>query len=193
MQSEFFNEMINSKRINEALESYGELKSFSKNQILLDENSYIRAIPVVKKGIIKVYRTDDDDKEILLYYIKEGETCVMSFLGGLHNDKSKVKAVVEEDSEIWLLPIEKVGMLNREYPEWIEYIFKLYHKRFEDLLDVVNAVAFKKVDERLIDFLMKKSDNLNTKNLQVTHEQISQELGTSRVVISRLLKHLEYE
>lgn len=89
-------------------------------------------------------RTDEDGREILLYYIKQGESCIMSFLGGIHQDTSKVKAIAEEDSEILFIPIHAVGMLLKEYPEWLEYIFSLYHKRFEELLDVVNAVTFKK-------------------------------------------------
>jgi CRP/FNR family transcriptional regulator len=115
----------------------------------------------------------------------------MSFLGGLHNDTSKIKAEIEEDAEILFLPIEKVKLLIREYPQWLEYIFRLYHKRFEELLEVVNAVAFKKVDERLLLLLDKKVDLNNNKTVFITHEQLANELGTARVVVSRLLKQLE--
>ena len=136
-------------------------------------------------------RTDEDGREILLYYIKQGESCIMSFLGGIHQDTSKVKAIAEEDSEILFIPIHAVGMLLKEYPEWLEYIFSLYHKCFEELLDVVNAVTFKKMDQRLSDFLYKKVEITKSNVLSIIHEQIASELGTARVVVSRLLKQLE--
>ena len=136
-------------------------------------------------------RAEEDGKEILLYYIKAGESCIMSFLGGMHHETSKVRAVVEEDVEVLFLPIDKVSLLIKEYPEWLDYIFRLYHKRFEELLEVVNEVAFKKVDERLLNLIHKKAELSHNKTIFVTHEQLANELGTARVVVSRLLKQLE--
>nr|WP_245553804.1 Crp/Fnr family transcriptional regulator [Cytophaga aurantiaca] len=173
------------------LSAYGVVKNFKQDDVILNEDSYIKAIPIVLKGSLRVMRTEEDGREILLYYIKAGESCIMSFLGGIHHETSKVKAVAEEDVEVLLLPVDKVGVLLKDFPEWLDYIFKLYHKRFEELLEVVNAVAFKKVDERLLDFLHKKSDNTKSKILSITHEQLANELGTARVVVSRLLKQLE--
>ena len=115
----------------------------------------------------------------------------MSFLGGMHHETSKVKALVEEEAEVLFLPIDKVSSLIKEYPEWLDYIFRLYHKRFEELLEVVNAVAFQKVDERLLNLIYKKVELSHNKTLTVTHEQLANELGTARVVVSRLLKQLE--
>jgi CRP/FNR family transcriptional regulator len=175
----------------EKLYRYGVTKTYEEGDIILDENSSIRSIPIVMKGMLKVIRTEEDGREILLYYIKAGESCIMSFLGGMHNEKSIVKAEVEEDTEILFLPIDKVSLFIKEYPEWLDYIFRLYHKRFEELLDIINAIAFKKVDERLLNLLHKKSEILNSKTIVITHEQLANELGTARVVVSRLLKQLE--
>lgn len=169
----------------------GISKEYEAGDILMNENSYIRSIPIVMKGSIKVIRTEEDGKEILLYYIKAGESCIMSFLGGLHNETSKVKAEIEEDAEILFLPMDKVSLFIKEYPQWLDYIFRLYHKRFEELLDIVNAIAFKKVDERLLNLLHKKAELNNSKTILTTHEQLANELGTARVVVSRLLKQLE--
>ena len=138
-------------------------------------------------------RTDEDGREILLYYIKAGESCIMSFLGGMHQETSKVKAIVEEDAEILFLPMEKVTLFIKEYPQWLDYIFRLYHKRFEELLEIVNAVAFKKMDERLFNLIKKKCELTQSRILNVTHEQLANELGTARVVVSRLLKQMEDE
>lgn len=175
------------------LYQYSIIKNYEAGDLILDENSRIRSIPIVTKGSIKVLRTEEDGREILLYYIKAGESCVMSFLGGLHGETSKVKAEVEEDAEILFLPTEKVTSLIKTHPEWLDYIFKLYHKRFEELLEMVNEVTFKKVDERLLSLLQKKSNLNNTKIIHTTHEQLANELGTARVVVSRLLKTLEEE
>lgn len=173
------------------LYEFGIQKNYEAGSIILNENAHIRSIPIVTKGVMKVIRLEDDGREILLYYIKAGESCIMSFLGGLHNETSKVKAEVEEDAEILFLPMEKVSLFIKDYPQWLDYIFRLYHKRFEELLDIVNAIAFKKVDERLLNLLKKKSELTKSKTLLITHEQLANELGTARVVVSRLLKQLE--
>lgn len=180
-----------SPEVNKKLTEYGFSKHFGEGEIILNENAYIKAIPIVTSGSIRVMRTEDDGREILLYYIKAGETCIMSFLGGIHHDTSKVKAVAEEATEILFIPIDKVNLLIKEYPEWVDYIFRLYHKRFEELLEVVNSVAFKKMDERLLAFIKKKCELSHSKTLTITHEQLANELGTARVVISRLLKQME--
>jgi len=173
------------------LYEYSILKTYQVDEVIINENAYIRSIPIVVKGSIKVLRTDEDGREILLYYIKAGESCIMSFLGGMHNETSKIRAEVEETAEILFLPMEKVNLFIREYPQWLDYIFRLYHKRFEELLDIVNAIAFKKVDERLMTLLERKAALTGKKTFVITHEQLANELGTARVVVSRLLKQME--
>lgn len=173
------------------LYEYSITKTYEAGSVILNENAHIRSIPIVTKGTLKVIRTEEDGREILLYYIKAGESCIMSFLGGLHHETSKVKAEVEDEAEILFLPIEKVMLFIKEYPQWLDYIFRLYHKRFEELLEIVNAIAFKKVDERLLALLHKKQALTGSNTLQITHEQLANELGTARVVVSRLLKQLE--
>ncbi|MFP5079448.1 Crp/Fnr family transcriptional regulator [Pedobacter sp. JCM 36344] len=184
-------EFKSSPELIKKLYQYSTKKHFDAGSIILNENSNIRSIPIVIKGVMKVIRTEEDGREILLYYIKAGESCIMSFLGGLHNETSKVKAEVEEDAEILFLPMDKVSLFIKEYPQWLDYIFRLYHKRFEELLEIVNAIAFKKVDERLVTFLKNKSALTGSKTITITHEQLANELGTARVVVSRLLKQLE--
>jgi CRP/FNR family transcriptional regulator len=184
-------EFKSSPSIREKLADFGFYKTFAENEPILNENAYIKAIPIVTAGSIRVMRTDEDGREILLYYIKPGESCIMSFLGGIHHDTSKVKAIAEEETEVLFIPIDKVSLLIKEFPEWLDYIFRLYHKRFEELLEVVNAVAFKKMDERLLNFIRKKCELTKSKTLLVTHEQLANELGTARVVVSRLLRQME--
>lgn len=173
------------------LYQYSLQKSYPTGTVILNEHAHIRSIPIVMSGTLKVIRTEEDGRELLLYYIKAGESCIMSFLGGLHHETSKVKAEVEEEAEILFLPMDKVSLLIKEYPQWLDYIFRLYHKRFEELLEIVNAIAFKKVDERLVGLLYKKSELAKSNVISITHEQLAGELGTARVVVSRLLKQLE--
>lgn len=173
------------------LKRYGQLKKLNEGDILFEENTSIRAIPIILKGSLKVYQSDEDFKELLLYYLKEGDTCIMSVLNGLYNENNQLKAVANEKSEVLLLPVQKLGILTKKHPEWIDYIFRIYHQRFQELLDVVNAVAFKKMDERLLRFLKQRSELSGKRSIKLTHEELANELGTARVVISRLLKQME--
>lgn len=171
--------------------SFGIVKSFPAGSIILDENSYIQLIPIVLKGSLRVMRTDEDDHEILLYYIKPGESCIMSFLGGIHNETSKVQAIAEEDVELLLIPVSKAGEWVKEFPEWTDFIFKLYHKRFEELLSVVNAVAFQRLDDRLLHLLRQKAQLHHSNEIKITHQQLADELGSTREVVSRVVKQME--
>lgn len=179
--------------INEELLQFGTVKTFPVDYALLEESGAIRSIPIVLKGSLKVMRTEEDGREILLYYILPGESCIMSFLAGLNDDTSKVKAIVDEEAEVLLIPIDKASELARSNPQWVDFIFKLYHKRFEELLNVVNALAFKKLDTRILDALHKKVATAKSQELRLTHQQLADELGTSREVISRILKQMENE
>jgi CRP/FNR family transcriptional regulator len=166
-------------------------KTFPAETVLVQSNSYIRTIPVVLSGSIRVMRQDEDGREILLYYIKPGESCIMSFLAGIHDDTSKISAVVEEDAEILMVPVAKASEWIKVYPEWADFIFKLYHKRFEELLSVINAVVFQKLDDRIVELLKKKANIYKSPEINITHQQLAEELGTTREVISRLLKQME--
>ncbi len=191
MQKDDFQAFIHTPTVKKKLLEFGFSKSFNEGEIVLNENAYIRAIPIVTKGSIRVIRSDDEGREILLYYIIAGETCIMSFLGGLHHETSKIKAISEEKTEILFIPIDKVSLLVKEFPEWLDYIFRLYHKRFDELLEVVNEVAFKKLDERLLNFIKKRVELLSQSTIQITHEHLAKELGTVRVVVSRILGQME--
>ncbi len=179
--------------LKDEVSAYGQLKKFPAGSVILQEDSYIKAIPLVLNGSLKVMRTDQDGHEILLYYITPGESCIMSFLGGIHNETSKIKAVVEEDAEILFIPVEKASEWVKKFPEWSDFIFKLYHKRFEELLTAVNAIAFQKLDERLLQLLKQKSDLYQSKEIKITHQQLADELGTAREAVSRVMKQMENE
>ena len=171
--------------------NHAMIKTFDAGETIISEESFIKSVPIVLDGSIKVMRTDPDGREVLLYYIRPKESCIMSFLGALHNDTSKVKAVAEETTTLLLIPPEKSAEWISKYPEWADFMFKLYHRRFEELLDVVNSMAFGKLDQRLERLLNQKAELHGSKHLQTTHQQLADELGTTREVISRLLKQME--
>ena len=173
------------------LSALGYERNLDEGDVIVREEESIMAIPIVLEGSLKVLQAEEDGREMLLYYIRPGESCIMSFLGGMHHEVSKVRAVAEEKTRVLFVPIDQIGPLIQESPQWLDYIFRLYHKRFEELLEVVNAVTFKKTDERLLNLLHKKAELLNSKTIHITHEQLAHELGTVRVVVSRLLRHLE--
>ncbi|MBK8292061.1 MAG: Crp/Fnr family transcriptional regulator [Flammeovirgaceae bacterium] len=179
--------------LKEEVTTYGQLKKFPAGSVIQQEDSYIKAIPLVLNGSLKVMRTDINGHEILLYYITPGESCIMSFLGGIHNETSKVKAIVEEDAEILFIPVEKASEWVKKFPEWADFIFRLYHKRFEELLTAVNAIAFQKLDTRLLQLLKQKAELYRSKEIKITHQQLADELGTAREAVSRVMKQMENE
>jgi len=179
--------------LKDEVSTYGQLKKFPAGSVILQEDSYIKAIPLVLNGSLKVMRTDSEGHEILLYYITPGESCIMSFLGGIHNETSKIKAIVEEDAEILFIPVEKASEWVKKFPEWADFIFKLYHKRFEELLTAVNAIAFQKLDMRLLQLLKQKAELYQSKEIKITHQQLADELGTAREAVSRVMKQMENE
>jgi len=179
--------------LSKEIHASGRIKSFPAGSIILNINEYVKSIPIVLSGSIKVIRTDEDGREILLYYIKPAESCIMSMLAGLNDNTSKIKAIVEEDAELLLIPVSKASEWIRQFPEWTDFIFALYQKRFEELLDVVNAVAFQKVEVRLLHLLNQKSSLFQSREISVTHQQLANELGITREAVSRVLKQMEIE
>ncbi len=173
------------------IEESGNLKHFSAGETIVDMDSYIKNIPVVISGSIKVIRTEEDGREILLYYLTPGESCIVSILAGMKNETSKIKAIVEEDADIMLIPADNAKEWVKKYPDWTEFIFDLYQKRFEELLDVVNSVAFQKIDARLLHLIKQKTQLYNSKEISVTHQQLADELGITREATSRVLKQME--
>lgn len=173
------------------IEDSGNLKHFLAGETIVNMDSYIKHIPVVISGSIKVIRTEEDGREILLYYLTPGESCIVSILAGMKNETSKIKAIVEEDADIMLIPADKAKEWVKKYPDWTDFIFNLYQKRFEELLDVVNSVAFQKIDTRLLHLIKQKTQLYNSKEISVTHQQLADELGITREATSRVLKQME--
>jgi CRP/FNR family transcriptional regulator, anaerobic regulatory protein len=167
-------------------------KEIPKDTEILTEGHYIKVIPVVINGLIKVF-TRYEEKELLLYYIKPDESCIMSFAAGLKNEPSKVFAVTEEDTTALLIPVDKISKWIWQFPEINSLFYQQYNMRYSDLLETINHLLFKRMDERLLNYLKEKVKNTNKNPLKISHRQIASELGTAREVISRVMKKLENE
>lgn len=168
------------------------IKKLPKNTEVLREGQHVKVIPIVLEGIIKVF-TSHGDKELLLYYIRPNESCIMSFAASLKNEPSKVFALTEEDTTALLLPVEKVRDWIKQYPEMNSLFFQQYNLRYNDLLKTIHHVLFDKMDKRLYDYLKEKLVMTNKNPLKISHRQIANEMGTAREVVSRLIKKLENE
>jgi len=175
----------------EEMQLYGEVKYFKEGEIIMDYGKYIRMMPLIITGTIKVYRMDETGKEILLYYLSSYESCSMAYSCCVEARKSEVKAIAEDDVELLAIPHHKLDEWLCKYPGWKNYIMRGFNERFLELLRSIETIAFKKLDERLIAYLREKQRLSGSNVIKVSHGTIADELATSRVVISRLLKQLE--
>lgn len=188
-----FRHLNNSNSLIEEIENIGTVHHFEKNDIVLKENSYVKVVPLVIHGLIKIYKEEENGNEVLLYYIKPGETCIVSVMAGEKGEKVTVKGVVEEDCKVILIPKDKLYNLRKNFPNWNLYIYEQFNDKFDEVIDMVKVLTFSNKEKRLEDYLIKKA-NLNTSNVvRKSHQEIANELGSSREVISRLLKKLEKE
>ena len=152
---------------------------------------YIKTMPLLLEGVIKVLREDDDGDELLLYFLEKGDTCAMTMTCCVGNHKSEIRAVTELDTKLIMIPVGKMEEWTGKYKSWRQFVFDSYHKRLMELLETIDNIAFKKMDERLLKYLKDKVAVTGNSIIKGTHQEIAYELHTSRVVVSRLLKKLE--
>lgn len=172
--------------------SVSKIMDFPKETEILREGQYVKVIPIVIEGLIKVF-SSFDEKELLLYYIKPNESCIMSFAASINNEPSKVYAVTEEYTRALLLPVDKVPYWVKQFPSINDLFYQQYNLRYSELLDTINHVLFNKLDKRLYDYLQKKVRLTKQNPIKISHRQIAGELGTAREVVSRVMKKLENE
>jgi len=182
---------LNTNLVSEIM-AYSSTKELPKDVEILREGQYIKVIPIVLKGLIKVF-TRHNDKELLLYYIKPQESCIMSFSACLKNEPSTIFAQTEEETTALLLPVDKVAKWTKQFPDINTLFFQQYNLRYSELLDTIHHVLFDKMDKRLYDYLKEKIRLTEKNPLKISHRQIANELGTAREVISRVMKKLEVE
>ncbi len=175
------------------IEETGTLKNYKEGDKLIEIGDYVTGMPLLLNGAIKILREDKDGDELLLYFLESGDTCAMTLSCCLGQTRSEIRAVVERDATVIMIPIAKMEEWTSKYKSWRNFVFESYHNRLSEMLDTIDTIAFLNMDQRLMKYLRDKAMINNNDLLQVTHQQIAYELHTSRVVISRLLKKLEIE
>ncbi len=175
----------------EEISAIGNIMTFKEGDVIMDYGKKIKFMPMILSGTIRVMRRDEDDHEILLYYLGSNESCAMAYTCCMEAKKSEIKAIAEDNVELIAIPHDKLDEWLSKYPSWKSYIFNSFTQRFNELLKSLESIAFNKLDERLIKYLKNKVKVSGKTSIPLSHHQIAEEMGTSRVVISRLLKQLE--
>lgn len=179
--------------LREELSKEAKLVEVEAGTPILKEGSYVKTIPILLSGLVKVVKQETGGKELLLYYIYPLESCIISINCCINDLKSRVKAIAEEDSKAILVPARFIGEWQRKYPSFNRFVLGLYQKRFDDVLDAYNALAFQSIDDRLISYLKARSKALGSSMIRATHQDLADELGVARETTSRMLKKLELE
>ncbi len=175
----------------EQLEANLEVRQFSRGDVIMRTGSYIRNTVLVLSGLIKVYREDNEGNEFFMYYLQPGQACAISLICASRQEKSEITAKVIEETELLMIPFSKTERWMQTYPSWNQFVLETYRSRFEEVLHVVDNIAFHSMDERLEFYLKRHFDQCKCTDLEITHQTIANELSTSREVVSRLLKKME--
>ncbi|OSY86824.1 Crp/Fnr family transcriptional regulator [Tenacibaculum holothuriorum] len=177
----------------EEIQNIGQLKHIVAEDIIIDINTPIQFIPLIINGAVKVLKEDEMGDELLLYYIERGSTCTMTLSCCVNKAKSKVRAIAETDVDLVMIPIQKMEEWMMLYKSWQEFILQSYHNRMDEMLQTIDTIAFNNMHNRVFKYLQEKAKVHQTNSVNVTHQEIANELHTSRVVISRILKALKIE
>jgi CRP/FNR family transcriptional regulator len=182
------------KKLSNEIESTADFLEVSVNSKIVSTGQQMTFIPFVKKGCVRVFIENNDiDKEQLLYYVNGGETCLMSMIASFGDKKSRVSAITETDCEIIAVSNSKVREWQKVFTEWNDLIIDLFVMRYQELLETIDALSFKKIDQRLYDYLYKLANEEGMADIKKTHHDIARDLSTSREVVTRALKKLQIE
>jgi len=185
---------LSEKELQNEIAAHGKIFHFKAGEIIMDFGSYIRIVPLIVSGSIKVIREDEEEmKELFLYYVTAGETCSMSFSCCMMNKKSDIRTIAEEDTTLIGIPIKYIDSWMSKYESWKKFVMRSYDERMREMVKTIDLIAFKQMDERLLKYLHQKSAVTGSNDFHVTHQEIAQDLNASREAISRLLKKLEHD
>tara|TARA_B110000503_G_C7168909_1_gene423309 strand:+ start:104 stop:730 length:627 start_codon:yes stop_codon:yes gene_type:complete len=187
-----FRGVFEEELLNEIKEQ-GVVKSFEPNDVIMEIGSLIRSMPLLLSGVVKILREDESGDELLLYYLEQGESCAMTLNSCMRKAQSEIRAIAETKVDILFLPLIKMEDWSAKYKSWRDFVFDSYHQRFSELLETIDHIAFLNMEERILNLLKKKSEVRNILEISQTHQEIANDLNTSRVVVSRLLKKLEID
>lgn len=170
--------------------THSTLKLLQEDEEALRTGQFIRSTMLLLSGLLKIYREDDEGNEFLMYYLEPGSACALSMMCTARNEKSQIMARAVLPSELILIPSHLSEQWLAKYKSWHSFVITSYRQRFEELLQTLDSIAFKALDERLL-FYLKRHLQVSGPEVRLSHQQIAEELNSSREVISRLLKKLE--
>ena len=171
----------------------GHAHTVKLGEVVIDYGQTVRYMPLLVEGAIKIMRQDPHGEELLLYFLESGDTCTMTMTCCMGNTKSEIRAIAENDSKLIMIPIENMAAWMQKYTGWMTFVFDSYSNRFTEMLEAIDSLAFSNMHDRIHRYLKDKVIVTKTTHLAVTHQEIANDLHSSRVVISRLLKSLEKE
>lgn len=174
----------------EGIKEHATYREVDEGDLLMDIGAKITTIPMIISGSVKVMREDEEGRELLLYYLKPGETCAMSLTCCMAFKRSEIRAVAQEKVTMLAIPVEFMDEWMK-FRDWRSFVMNTYRMRFEELLESLDSIAFHRMDERLLKYLHDKSNSLNASEIQMSHQEIAVDLNSSREVISRILKQME--
>jgi CRP/FNR family transcriptional regulator len=177
--------------LHQVLANEGRLHYFKEGDIIMDYGSYVRMLPLVLQGTIKISRLSDDGSELFLYYLSRGESCTMTFSCCMHHKRSEIRAVAEEDTTIFALPQQRLDQWMMNYKSWKNFVMSAYDQRLNELVKTIDQITFHQLDKRLEDYVYKRAAIHEDQTIHTTHQQIADDLNVSREAVSRLLKALE--
>ncbi len=190
--SDYYSEIFEKELLDEIVD-FGVFRRMKSGEILIDIGDEMSHVPVILNGAVKIIREDKKGDEIVLYFLEKGDTCAISFVNCIHRSKSMFRGITEKETEAVFIPVEKVDDWLKKYETWRHFIIDSYHMRLIEMVESIDALAFMKLDDRLHKFLTDKVKIMKNNVLIITHQEIADDLNTSRVVVSRLLKQLENE
>ena len=180
------------KELQEEILSKGKVTNFDKHDVIVREGEYVKILPIVIQGSIRVFQTKEE-REILLYYVEPGQTCMMSLSACFFNRASAIKAIATQPCTILAIPVKYVAPWQKQFTSWNNFVIKTFRKRYDELLSAFESVAFDHVDTRIWEYLQTQRDKTGNRQIPISHQMLADELGTTRVVVSRILKQYELE
>jgi CRP/FNR family transcriptional regulator len=178
--------------LQEEVFQHGKILSVNKGDIIVKDGQYVKFLPIVLQGAIRVYQ-QKEDREILLYYVRAEETCTMSLAAAYFNNKSSSHGVAVEPTEMLVFPSDMITKWQMKYPSWNKYVMRMFRSRYDELINSFEQIAFDHINVRVMEYLKKKSETEANKIINISHQNLARELGTTRVVVSRILKQFERE
>ncbi len=177
--------------LKEELLSNSEILQFKEGDQLMRTGQYFRSTMLLMEGLVKVYREDEEGNEFFMYYLEPGDACALSMVCAIKQEKSQIMAKAVKDTEVIAVPLKFMDLWMTKYKTWYHFVLETYRSRFEEILLTLDHIAFRAMDERLEFYLKRHRDTLRTNTIEINHQQIADELNSSREVISRLLKKME--